>query len=258
MTDTPVTPDAAPAAPAALDSPLDRMDWIRGDGPLEPPFAVRGGRSFLVTYLATWKLAALVPGRFFGRMRTDRSGAAVLFGLLSGSVGLFVSSFYSALNRLHWWDASRDVKLELGPERGHLVDELLPYFATGYSFAEALTAPVKVLVGIYAGAAIIHLALVALRGRNAGFDTTLTVVGYAFGLSLLTALPVCGFPLVAVWMLLVLVLGVAAAQRTAAWKAAVAVLTPGLVVILFGFRPWLAGMFTLVRTLQGALGGGPG
>jgi hypothetical protein len=250
--------DAAeiPASPAADTSPLDPMAWITGDGPLDPPFAARQGRAFLETYRATWRLAATKPGRFFGRARTDRSGAAVLFGLLSGSVGLFVSSFYSALNRLHWWDASRDVALELGPERSHVVDELLPYLATGFSFAEALTAPVKVLVGIFVGAGSIHLVLSLLRGRSRDFDATLSTVGYAFGVSILTALPVCGFPLVAVWLALVLILGIAAAHRCATWKAAVAVLTPGLVVLLFGIRPWLAGMFTLVRSLQGAVGGG--
>lgn len=229
-----------------------------GDAPegLVAPWVDRRRIGVVEAYRATWKLVAWKPGEFFGSLRTDRSGTAALYGLVSGSIGLFVSHFYSALNRLHWWDASRDIALELGPERAGVVDRYLPYLATGFSLAEALASPVKILVGLFLGAVAIHASLVLLRAHGRGFDATLSVVGYAFGLCILLALPVCGFPLVAVWLLVSLVLGVAAAQRCELWQAAVAVLTPGLLVILFGFRPWLAAMFTLVRTFQSATGGG--
>lgn len=239
-------------ADAAAEAPVQQG----GEGELAAPWVERGARGFLPAYRETWKLAAWKPEEFFGRVRIDRSGTAALYGLVSGSIGLFVSSFYWALNRLHWWDASRDIALELGPERSAVVDRYLPYLATGFSLAEALTAPVKILVGLFLGAIAIHAVLVLLRAHGRGFDATLTVVGYAFGLTILLALPVCGFPLVAVWLLVSLVFGIAAAQRCELWRAAVAVLTPGLVVILFGVRPWLAAMFTLVRTFQGATGGG--
>lgn len=250
-------PDAAepspdvPTAPAA--EPMD--PWVApGDRPLDPPIVARAGRSLLAAWRDTWLLASLKPGRFFLHVRTDRSGTAVLFGLASASVGLFVSSFYSTVNRLHWWDASRDVALELGPGGQGVVDRYLPYLATGFSLAEALTAPLKVLLGIYAGAGAIHLLLVLLRARTRPFEATLTTVGYAFGVGVLLALPVCGFPLVAAWLALVLVLGVAAAHRASRARSAIAVFTPGALVILFAFRPWLAGMFALVRTLRTGLG----
>ncbi|MFT3913098.1 MAG: YIP1 family protein [Anaeromyxobacteraceae bacterium] len=227
-----------------------------GTSELEAPWVERRTLGLVAAWRETFRLVAFKPGAFFESLKIDRSGTAALFGLVSGSIGLFVASFWSALNRLHWWDASRDVALQLGPGGSRLVDRYLPYLATGFSLAEALTAPVKVLVGLFLGAVAIHAMLVLLRAHSRGFDATLTVAGYAFGLTLLLAVPVCGFPLVAVWLLAALVFGVQAAQRCALWQAAVAVLTPGLVVILFGIRPWLAGMFTLVKTFQLATGAG--
>lgn len=227
------------------------------DGELVAPWAERRARGLGPAYRETFGLVALRPGDFFGRLRTDRPGAAVLFGLLSGSAGLFVASFYSFLSARHWWDFSRDLALELGPERAAVVQRVLPYLTAGFSLAEALTAPLKVAIGILAGAGVTHLVLVLLRAAPRGFATTLSVVGYGFGLCLLLALPVCGFPVVAVWLLAALVLGVSAAQRCRTWQAAVAVLTPGLTVVLFGLEPWLAGMFTLVRTVRAAAGAAP-
>jgi len=248
--------DAEPSADASTPPAAEPVDpWVApGEAPLDPPLVARGGRPLLVAWRDTWVLAALKPGRFFLHVRTDRSGTAVLFGLVSASLGLFVSSFYSALNRLHWWDASRDVALELGPGGQSVVDRYLPYLATGFSLAEALTAPLKALVGIYVGAGAIHLLLALLRARTRPFEATLTTVGYAFGVALLLALPVCGFPIVAAWLALVLVLGVAAAHRASLVRSAVAVFTPGALVLAFGFRPWLAGMFALVRTVRAGLG----
>jgi len=219
-----------------------------GDEELAPPFAVRDGQHLWDVYGSTWWLVAWKPGRFFARAKIDRSGAAVVFGFVSASLGLFVSSFYSALNWRHWVDLSKDLPQA---EQSGIYHQYLPFLATGFSLAEALTAPVKVMFGMVFGAMWIHVALLVLRANTRSFDATLTVVGYAFGLGILLALPVCGFPLVAAWLAIVLVAGIAAAQRCSLWKSAVAVLTPGLVVLLFGFRPWLQGMFALVKTFQG-------
>jgi hypothetical protein len=221
-----------------------------GDEELDPPFAVREGKHLWDVYRHTWWLVAWKPGRFFARAKIDRSGTAVVFGFVSATLGLFVSSFYSAFNWRHWIDLSKDLPRA---ERSGVYHQVLPFLATGFSLAEALTAPVKVLFGLVFGAMWIHVALLLLRAGSRTFDATLTVVGYAFGLGALLALPVCGFPLVAAWMAIVLVLGVAAAQRCSLGKSAVAVLTPGLLVLVFGFRPWLQGMFALVKTLQGGV-----
>jgi hypothetical protein len=236
----PTPPEPAPA-PLPEESPA--------------PFAERSRLGFLPAYGATWREVAARPEEFFSRLRGDRAASAVLYGLLSGTVGLFVSRFYSILNERHWYDASRDVVETLPPDTAQVVERYLPYLATRFSLWEALTSPLKIMVGILVGAVVMHLFLLLFRARPRGFRTTLTTVGYGFGISILLAVPVCGFPVTAAWLAVVLVVGLAAAHRCSRGKAAAAVLLPGVLVILFGFGTWLRGMFALVDTVRGA--GGP-
>lgn len=235
--------------------PVESAQGAEGEGS-HPPFADRGSMPFMKGYFATLWAVATRPGAFFAEVRPDRPVRAVLFGLLSGGVGLFLASFYAVLNRLHWWDVSRDLKLALGPGKGGTVELYLPLLSTKFSLAEALAAPLKVLVGILVGAVAMHLLLLAMRAGPRGFAVTLTTVGYAFGLTILLVLPVCGFPVVATWLALALVFGLSAAHRCSLKAAAAAVFTPGVLVIVFGLRLWLRGMFTLVEAIRSAVQGG--
>ena len=243
--------DAAPAAQATASPPAVAQPAVARPA----PFAERARLGFLAAYGETWKEVAARPEAFFSRLGPDGAGSAVLYGLLSGTVGLFVSRFYAILNQRHWYDASRDVVETLPPDKAQLVERYLPYLATRFSFWEALTSPLKILVGILVGAVAMHLLLLLFRARPGSFRTTLAAVGYAFGITILLAVPVCGFPVTAAWLAVVLVVGLAAAHRCTTGKAAAAVFLPGVLVILFGFGTWLKAMFALVDTLRAA--GGP-
>ena len=243
------------AAPAAPRPAPPEPSSAPSAGGVPAPFAERARLGFLPAYGATWKEVAARPEEFFSRLRGDGVASAVLYGLLSGTVGLFVSRFYSILNQRHWYDASRDVVETLPPDTAQVVERYVPYLATRFSLWEALTSPLKILVGLLVGAVAMHLFLLLLRARPRGFRTTLTTVGYAFGISILLTVPVCGFPVTAAWLAVVLVVGLAAAHGCTRGKAAVAVFLPGVLVILFGFGTWLRGMFALVETVRGA--GGP-
>jgi hypothetical protein len=84
------------------------------------------------------------------------------------------------------------------------------------------------VIGIYLGAAILHLLLRLFRGASRGFDATLTVVAYVNGLNLLLAVPACGWFLAGIWALVVSIIGLGAIHRCGTGKAAAAVLAPAV------------------------------
>jgi hypothetical protein len=98
------------------------------------------------------------------------------------------------------------------------------------SVLQLAASPVLAFISIYLTAAILHVVLLLLRATPRGFDATLTTVGYAHGLALLMAVPACGGMVYAVWILVVLVIGLAESQRCGPGKAAAAVFAPALLL----------------------------
>ncbi len=77
-------------------------------------------------------------------------------------------------------------------------------------------------------------------GANQGLVMTLRVVSYAQAPTLFGAIPLIGGCIGSVWVLVLNIIGLAAAHRTDTWRAALAVLAPLLVcgfllVLLVGF-----------------------
>ncbi len=99
--------------------------------------------------------------------------------------------------------------------------------------ARVVLAPLFALIAVYLSAGIFHVLLLVLRGAPRGFDATLTVVGYASGVQLIGAVPVCGAIVAAVWFVVAAIIGIAEAQRCGPGKAAAAVLLPGALLCLF-------------------------
>lgn len=113
-----------------------------------------------------------------------------------------------------------------------------------------LVAPVLAFVGLYLTAALFHLVLMLFRGADRGFDATLMVVGYASGVLLLGAIPMCGGLVASVWFSVLAIIGLAEAQRCGPGKATAAVFLPGLLFCLC----CCGGFFTFLGTLRGLLG----
>ena len=64
------------------------------------------------------------------------------------------------------------------------------------------------------------------KGATRGFNATLTVVAFSYGIHLIDALPGCGALVSGIWQLVILIIGLAAIHRTETWKSAVATLSP--------------------------------
>jgi hypothetical protein len=195
-------------------------------GELPAPFAERGKRGFFSGFIETWKLVALQPQRFFGRVRADQTGAAVLFAVLASSVGNTVAAVYNYFTGEQAKVAFQEFLERMPEEQGRFLRGYSELFSGGATIAQVIVSPIVALVVVYVAAAVLHLLLVLLRGANRSFDATLTAVAYANGLNLLLVIPGCGGVLAAVWGIVVLVIGLGQIQRCGTGKAAAAVLAP--------------------------------
>ncbi len=226
------------------------------------PFAERERRGFFASYLETWKLAAVDPGRFFRQVRVNQVRSALLFGTLAVTLGNWVAlvvsyltasatvSFFARLTRRF------DGRVDTTP-----LFQMMQGFTLPSLIGQLVATPLLALLGIYFTAGVFHLLLLVVRGAPRGFDATLTVVAYASGIFLLRALPVCGGIIALVWFIVMAVHGLAEAQRCGSGKAAFAVLGPLVLLCVFaclaGVVAGLAGMSGL-RGLGGTAPPGTG
>jgi hypothetical protein len=195
------------------------------------PFAQRSRLGSFAAYSQTWRLVAFEPARFFRAVKTSETRPALLFGIISFTLGTWVSLFFgwmagragtSAMQRLLERLPVRDVDPEA-------LAQLMERATLGGVVGQALLTPLAGLVAIYVVAALAHLLLLAVRGAPRGFSTTLTAVSYAYGLFLLEALPMCGGLVAIFWFLVVAITGLGEAQRCGSGKAAVAILGPAVI-----------------------------
>ena len=238
-------PGWGPVPPGAVPPPAQQP----------APFAERRRRGFLASYVQTWKLAAVDPIRFFRQVRVDDAGSAVLFGAIAVTIGNWVALVLSYLSA----NATMSFVAQLTRRMHGRVDTLPLLEAVGgltlkSLVAQVIATPIMAVVGLYLTAGLFHLLLLVVRGAGRGFPATLTVVGYASGIMLLRALPVCGGLVALVWFIVAAVHGLSEAQRCGSGKAAFAVLGP---LALLCLCACLAGLVAGVAGM-GGLGGIPG
>jgi hypothetical protein len=196
------------------------------------------------------------PGSFFRRVRIDQTGSAILFGVISATVGGWAQAFWTSLTAASTRAQMQELTGRIPPELAGLAKAFTEYSERATSttslVSQAVFAPLAAVVGIFLAAAIFHGLLLLVRGATRGFDATLTVVGYAGGLNLLQLIPECGAMVAPFWMVVVLIIGLAEAHRCGTGKGAAAVLLP----ILLACACLCAAAAMAVGALGGALGGG--
>ncbi|HET6437898.1 MAG TPA: YIP1 family protein [Anaeromyxobacter sp.] len=195
-------------------------------GDLPSPFAERAKRGFFRSFFETWKLAAVEPQKFFARVRVDQTGTAILFGLLAAWAGSAVSALVGWASGMSTLAALQQMMERVPAEQSQMMERLSLLFGSSFAIVQVLAAPLVILLGIFLGAGIVHLFLMMFRGATRGFEGTLTVFGFSYGLHLLEAVPGCGGIVAFVWQLVVLVIGLAGVHRISTGKAAAAVLLP--------------------------------
>lgn len=212
-------PPGGPGGPGGREEPA-----------LPAPFAERGARGFFRTFFETWKLVAVEPQHFFRRVRIDQSGSAVLFAVISFTFGTAVETLYGWLTGQQVALFAERLAGYLSPEQAQAFRDAVQSQSGARSLGQIVVAPVLAVTLVYLMSGIFHLLLLLVRGARRGFDATVTVVAYGLGLSLLLAVPGCGFPIAVVWATVVWIVGLGESQRCGPGKAAAAVFAPLLLV----------------------------
>lgn len=174
----------------------------------------------LTAFGETWKSSTFDPARFFrGVPRHGGTGPALLYFLALAMMVAGVTLFWESL-------ALFTIPLEdsgLAEETG--LGSVSP-------MVRFLLAPIRLLVMLLLSATITHGLLRLFDGARHGFGTTLRVFCYAYSPALFGVVPVIGGVVGAVWMLVLVIIGLRDAHEADAWKPFLALLT--LFVLLLG------------------------
>jgi hypothetical protein len=189
-----------------------------------PPFEDRdayGG--FFPALLQTWVGACFRPTEFFDSVGNSRDlTPALVFGVLVGWISAVVGAAWSLVFQ------ARLVPMMRQEEIAGL--SLLASGAAGL-VCSGLFGWLPVLLGILILGVIVHLFLMLFGGANQGLTMTLRVISYAYAPQIFAVVPFVGGCIAAIWMLVLEIIGLAAAHRTDTWRAALAVLAPVILCV---------------------------
>ncbi len=170
-------------------------------------------------YLQTVKLVLTEPGRAFSSMQKEGGlMEPLIFALIGGVIGGIAALIYFQ-STLH--NPLFIAKMQ------ELPPQLRSLFGTSAGMAAVFWIPFRIALGVFVGAAVLHLCLMLVGGAKRPFETTFRVVCYCMGsTNLLLVIPVCGGMIAGVWGLIVEVIGLAKAHQTETGRALTAVLLP--------------------------------
>ena len=108
-------------------------------------------------------------------------------------------------------------------------------FTAAWAVGLIILAPIFVIIGVFIGAAVLHLMLMIVGGANNGFEASRCVWSATpRPPSSPSIIPICGGLVSLVWAIILYVFGLAAAHRTTQGKAALAVALP----VVCAARSW--------------------
>jgi len=226
---------AAPAAPSPQIGATATSETVAARSGL--PWEHRQERGFANAFIETLAMVLTKPDLAFRTMKTEGGLAEPLvYALIGGCVGGIMSLLLSlGLQSMGLFAGQRDTFAALAG------------VGVG-SIALIILVPVFIVIGLFIGAAIVHLCLMIVGGANKSFETTFRVLAFSHGSTgPLQIIPVCGGLIAGVWALIVNCIGLARAHETTTGRATLAVLLP--VIVCCG-----GGLLLLFLFMFGALG----
>jgi hypothetical protein len=206
----PAAPPPQPGATSAAETPAARSGL---------PWEHRQERGFLNAFIETLAMVLTKPDLAFRTMKTEGGlGEPLIYALIGGCVGGIVSLLLSlGLQSMGLFAGQRDTFAALAG------------LGIG-SIAFIVLVPVFIVIGLFIGAAIVHLCLMIVGGANKSFETTFRVLAFSHGSTgPLQIIPICGGLIAGVWALVINCIGLARAHETSTGRAVLAVLLPLLV-----------------------------
>lgn len=218
-------PVAPPPRPPAVPAPAWPSPPAAAPGP-GFPWDHRDRIGFLTALVETTRQVLTAPGAFFRAMPVVGGlGSPLLYGVVTGWVGLIASAFYQAIFRSVVGSSFGDFG-----ERPEIAAVLGWIEGWAGFFAQVAFGGVFVVIGLFVAAGILHVMLLILGGARRDFEATFRVVSFSQATNVLFLLPFCGQLIGGVWCLVLYVLGLAQAHQIGHGKALAAVLLPLVVV----------------------------
>jgi hypothetical protein len=205
------------AAPAA---PPPQVSAASTAGSVEPrsglPWDGRQTRGFFNAFVETLVMVLTKPDAAFRAMKIE--GGVVeplIYALIGGWLGGVVAFLFSLGFKSVGLFGSRNNAFGM-----------LTGMGIG-SIAFIILLPVMIVIGLFIGAAIVHLCLMIVGGANKTFEATFRVLAFSQGSTgPLQMIPVCGGLIAGVWGLVVTCIGLARAHETETGRAVFAVFLP--------------------------------
>jgi hypothetical protein len=183
------------------------------------PWEHRHERGFANAFIETLAMVLTKPDQAFRTMKTEGGLAEpLIYALIGGCVGGIVSLLLSlGLQSMGLFAGQRDAFTAMAGIGIGMIGLIV-------------LVPVFIVIGLFIGAAIVHLCLMIVGGANKSFETTFRVLAFSQGSTgPLQVIPVCGGLIAFVWALVVDCIGLARAHETSTGRAVLAVLLPLIV-----------------------------
>lgn len=212
------------ASPASTGMPWGGV--VEPSAPRSGPAWERDGAS-IGSFLATAKEFYFAPLQFFSHMRRRGGvGPPLNFAAAGGILGFSALVAYVLVYQAIIGD---NTIFNEAPPRGAERTGYLIGVAAGTCCCPAVMGPLAEIVCILAFAGLFHLTLMLFGGARFSYETTLRVVAYAVGNTMLMLLvPFCGFYLSFFAQAIYVTIGLAKAQECSGGTAAAAVFLPAL------------------------------
>ena len=213
-------PDVGGAAPVAPPPQISAASTAAAGVPRSGlPWDERQARGFFNAFVETLVMVLTKPDATFRAMKIE--GGLVeplIYALIGGWLGGVVAFLFSLGFKSVGLFGNRNNALGM-----------LAGMGIG-SIAFIILLPVIIVIGLFIGAAIVHLCLMIVGGANKTFEATFRVLAFSQGSTgPLQMIPVCGGLIAGVWGLVVTCIGLARAHETGTERAAFAVFLPLLV-----------------------------
>jgi hypothetical protein len=191
------------------------------------PWERRDQIGFVTALIETTKQVLSGPTSFFQQMPIAGGlGGPLLYAVIVGYIGIVASTIYNAVFR-----SVLGSSLARMGGGGSEFERLAPFLQGGASLVVNLIfGPAFVVIGLFIGAGIFHLVLLAVAGGGRGFEATFRVVAYSQAASLFNILPVCGGLVGGIYAFVLLIIGISEAHQITRGRAAAVVLIPLVIV----------------------------
>lgn len=198
------------------------------------PWENRQQLGFVKAFTETLVMVLTKPVEAFQMMRTEGDFVGPLvYAVIGGSIGFIVYFLLTlALGSFGIMGSSQS-------------NPLGAMFGAGVGMIfMIILCPIFIAIGLFIGAAIIHVCLMLVGGAKRSYETTFRVVCFASGSTQpLLIIPFCGGLISGLWGLIVECIGLARAHETDTGRAVLAILLPVivccgggfLILMMFGF-----------------------